>query len=202
MGKSDNSADDLARLAVFKPAEAEEGTWDRGETASLRVLRTLHDMAGAGLLRQGPQLSAFLRHKVPNSSKRILERVCDTLDIRWNARKLSEITLDSERFEKGRNFANKVWNATRFVLVGRRGMPADPARPGRTSLTLTVDNRQGSLARCLEAFAHRQLNLSKLESRRRPGATWATSPGSSSAPDTSLVPTGSDPASPWRNSTV
>ncbi|MCK6472752.1 MAG: valine--tRNA ligase [Planctomycetes bacterium] len=27
-------------------------------------------------------------------------------------------TLDSKRFEKGRNFANKVWNASRFVIAG------------------------------------------------------------------------------------
>ena len=50
--------------------------WDRGETAGLRVLRTLHDMANAGLLHQGPQLTAFLRHKVKNSSEQILRRVC------------------------------------------------------------------------------------------------------------------------------
>ena len=57
------------------------------------------------------------------------------------------------------------------MLVGRRALPTDHGRPGRTSLIVTVDNRQGSLARCLEAFAHRELNLSKLESRRRPGAS-------------------------------
>ena len=70
-----------------------------------------------------------------------------------------------------RDIADSRRNATRFVLVGRRALPTDHARPGRTSLTVTVDNRQGSLARCLEAFAHRELNLSKLESRRRPGAS-------------------------------
>ncbi len=70
-----------------------------------------------------------------------------------------------------RDIADSRPNSTRFVLVGRRPLPSDHARPGRTSLTLTVDNRQGSLARCLDAFAHRQLNLSKLESRRRPGAS-------------------------------
>lgn len=78
------TADELARLPAFKRPEpgpgagpsGEDPPWDRGETASLRVLRTLHDMANAGLLHQGPQLSAFLRHKIKNSSEQILHRVC------------------------------------------------------------------------------------------------------------------------------
>jgi 3-deoxy-7-phosphoheptulonate synthase len=68
-----------------------------------------------------------------------------------------------------RDIADSRRNTTRFVLVAREPLPMDQERSGRTSLVLTVDNRQGSLARCLEAFAHRALNLSKLESRRRPG---------------------------------
>ena len=67
-----------------------------------------------------------------------------------------------------RDIADAPKNLTRFVLLARQAAPMDLTRPGRTSLILTVDNRQGSLARCLEAFAHRALNLSKLESRRRP----------------------------------
>jgi len=70
------TADELARLPAFGRVESERCSWDTGETASLRVLRTLHDMANAGLLHQGPQLSAFLRHKVKNSSEQILDRVC------------------------------------------------------------------------------------------------------------------------------
>jgi ATP-dependent DNA helicase RecQ len=70
------TADELARLPAFKRQDAAQGAWDTGETASLRVLRTLHDMATAGLLHKGPQLSAFLRHKVQNGSRQILERVC------------------------------------------------------------------------------------------------------------------------------
>ncbi len=75
------SADDLARLPAFERANPEAGDasqvppWDRGETPSQRVLRSLHDMAGAGLLQQGPQLTAFVRHKVRNHSQLILQRV-------------------------------------------------------------------------------------------------------------------------------
>ena len=71
------TADELARLPVFKRIEAEHGTWDTGETAGLRVLRTLHDMTAAGLLHQGPQLSAFLRYKVQNGSEQILQHACE-----------------------------------------------------------------------------------------------------------------------------
>jgi ATP-dependent DNA helicase RecQ len=74
------TTDDLAMLPVFRDADrspdGRAATWDRGETAGQRVLRTLHDMAEAGLLRRGPQLSAFLRHKVRSPSTRILAQVC------------------------------------------------------------------------------------------------------------------------------
>ena len=40
------------------------------------MLRTLYDMAQAGLLHQGPQHSAFIRYKVVNPSTQILEQVC------------------------------------------------------------------------------------------------------------------------------
>jgi len=79
------TADDLARLPAFGGADPRSDPdaqsapkpppWDRGETAAQRVLRTLHDMAGAGLLREGPQLSAFVRHKVRDHSALVLERV-------------------------------------------------------------------------------------------------------------------------------
>ncbi len=75
------TADELAQLPAFRPPRG-EGTpqappaWDRGETAGQRVLRTLHDMAQAGLLHQGPQQSAFLRYQVVNPSAQSLEQVC------------------------------------------------------------------------------------------------------------------------------
>ena len=81
------TADDLARLPAFAEPPDEQGrgegtaepgrapVWDRGETPGQRVLRTLHDMANAGLLRRGPQLSAFVRYKVKDHSMRVLERV-------------------------------------------------------------------------------------------------------------------------------
>ena len=70
------TADDLARLPAFAlEAGGQAPAWDRGETPGQRVLRTLHDMAGAGLLNIGPQLTAYVRHKVKDHSALILERV-------------------------------------------------------------------------------------------------------------------------------
>ncbi|WP_295587072.1 RecQ family ATP-dependent DNA helicase [uncultured Lamprocystis sp.] len=73
------TADDLAQLPALRPPQGEGAAappWDRGETAGQRVLRTLYDMAQAGLLLQGPQQSAYVRYKVVNPSTRILEQVC------------------------------------------------------------------------------------------------------------------------------
>ncbi len=48
-----------------------------------------------------------------------------------------DIRLSDERFEFGRNFANKIWNASRFVLMNLEGIDDKPVDFG----TLTVADR-------------------------------------------------------------
>ena len=64
------SADQLAELLPPLPGE------DSAEAGQL-VLRTLHDMAVAGLVRKTTLLSAFVRYKVASHSRLLLERICD-----------------------------------------------------------------------------------------------------------------------------
>jgi prephenate dehydratase len=64
-------------------------------------------------------------------------------------------------------------NRTRFAAVGRELNPLAPA--DKTSLLLEIRHEPGSLYRCLQPFAERDLNLSKLESRPvgdRPWEYW------------------------------
>ncbi|MBD3869652.1 MAG: 3-deoxy-7-phosphoheptulonate synthase, partial [Acidobacteria bacterium] len=71
-----------------------------------------------------------------------------------------------------RGIADQPHNLTRFVLVGLEPEPVDPRQPAKISLILTVNHRRGSLARCLEAFSRRNINLSKLESRPKVDSPW------------------------------
>jgi prephenate dehydratase len=61
-------------------------------------------------------------------------------------------------------------NYTRFGALSRD--PAPLGEPGKSSLVFGVGHVAGSLYRCLGAFAERHLNLTKLESRPRPGRPW------------------------------
>ena len=61
-------------------------------------------------------------------------------------------------------------NSTRFGALSRD--PAPLAEPNKSSLVFGVGHVAGSLYRCLGAFAERHLNLTKLESRPRPGRPW------------------------------
>jgi prephenate dehydratase len=66
-------------------------------------------------------------------------------------------------------------NFTRFVLLNgkRRIVPArGPARRWKTSLAFTTRNTPGTLFRSLSAFALRDLNLTKIESRPLRGKPW------------------------------
>jgi prephenate dehydratase len=61
-------------------------------------------------------------------------------------------------------------NYTRFGALSRD--PSPLAEPDKSSLVFGVGHVPGSLYRCLGAFAERHLNLTKLESRPRPGRPW------------------------------
>jgi chorismate mutase/prephenate dehydratase len=63
-------------------------------------------------------------------------------------------------------------NYTRFVLVAREAEKVDRRQRCKTSLRFAVCHRQGALARILQAFAERQINLTKLESRPKPESPW------------------------------
>jgi prephenate dehydratase/chorismate mutase/prephenate dehydratase len=61
-------------------------------------------------------------------------------------------------------------NHTRFGALSRN--PSPLGTPNKSSLVFGVGHVAGSLYRCLGALAERHLNLTKLESRPRPGRPW------------------------------
>ena len=71
-----------------------------------------------------------------------------------------------------RDVANQRENLTRFVVVGRSMVDLDPRIACKTSLVFATRHEEGSLVRVLQLFADRGLNLTKLESRPRPGTPW------------------------------
>lgn len=63
------------------------------------------------------------------------------------------------------NVADVVGATTRFVLVGSAGKPTERTGNDRTSVIFTLPNEPGSLVGALQEFAHRGVDLSRIESR-------------------------------------
>jgi len=66
----------------------------------------------------------------------------------------------------------RVPDVTRFLLLGPKHEPPGPGVPAKTSLLLTLDHKQGALARCLAAFAKYEVNLTRIESRPQIETPW------------------------------
>lgn len=63
-----------------------------------------------------------------------------------------------------------AFNYTRFFLVGRGESPY--SQPAKTSLIFATPHAPGALVACLDEFASRGINLTKLESRPRRNRPW------------------------------
>jgi prephenate dehydratase len=63
-----------------------------------------------------------------------------------------------------------VNNYTKFVAISKQ--KAKPAQRNRTSIVFAIEHKPGSLYRILGAFATRNINLTKLESRPRRAKLW------------------------------
>ena len=65
---------------------------------------------------------------------------------------------------------NNHQNYTRFLVISREGV--EPGEPAKTSIVFAMKNVSGALYRSLSAFALRDVNLLKIESRPLNGRPW------------------------------
>lgn len=71
-----------------------------------------------------------------------------------------------------RDIANQAVNYTRFVVVAAAPVECDPRIAAKVSMVLSTRHEHGALVRCLNVIADEGLNVTKLESRPRPGTPW------------------------------
>lgn len=68
-----------------------------------------------------------------------------------------------------RDIANHRENYTRFLVIAREPEPWDRRVPCKTSVMFVTQHERGALLSCLNVLSGHGLNLTKLESRPRPG---------------------------------
>ena len=71
-----------------------------------------------------------------------------------------------------RGIANQKANYTRFVVAAAKPIAVDARIPTKTSLIFATRHEDGALVRCINVLAEHHLNMTKLESRPRPGTPW------------------------------
>jgi chorismate mutase/prephenate dehydratase len=143
-----------------------------GEVDSSQIRRVLgHPQALA-------QCSQFLRGlhdcrtEAVNDTATAARRVADENDLS-QAALANEVAASRYGLEiLARNVADREDNLTRFVVVGRSPVEIDARITCKTSLIFATRHEEGALVKVMQILAERGLNLTKLESRPRPGSPW------------------------------
>lgn len=71
-----------------------------------------------------------------------------------------------------RNLQDQKDNVTRFLVVGREGVPVGTSDGVKTSLLMTLPDTPGALLNILAHFERKSINLSKIESRPSKRKAW------------------------------
>jgi chorismate mutase / prephenate dehydratase len=71
-----------------------------------------------------------------------------------------------------KDLADRKDNYTRFWVVAKEPITVDPRIPAKTSLLLATAHQEGALLRALSILHAHKINLTKLESRPRPGVNF------------------------------
>ena len=66
----------------------------------------------------------------------------------------------------------RAQDSTRFIVAADEALECDLRIACKTSVMFVARHEKGALAHCLNLLAERGLNLTKLESRPRPGSPW------------------------------
>jgi chorismate mutase / prephenate dehydratase len=83
-----------------------------------------------------------------------------------------EAAIANQLVVLARGVANERVNLTRFVVVAQEPIEVGPGIPCKVSCIIITRHEQGRLLHCLNALAERGLNMTKIESRPRPGSPW------------------------------
>jgi prephenate dehydratase len=70
------------------------------------------------------------------------------------------------------DFEDDPENYTRFLIVNRNPVMPEPNQEIKTSIVYSIDNQPGGLFKSLAAFALRDIDLTKIESRPLQGKRW------------------------------
>jgi chorismate mutase/prephenate dehydratase len=71
-----------------------------------------------------------------------------------------------------RDLADQRENYTRFLVVATKPIQIDKRIPCKTSLLMATSHSEGALLRALDALRRHHINMTKLESRPRPGTPF------------------------------
>jgi chorismate mutase/prephenate dehydratase len=121
------------------------------------------------------QCRRFLERNFPGVEMRETSSTARAIELLEELKDAGAIGTDiaAERYDKEilyRGIEDDLNNFTRFFVLGSED--AAPTERDKTSLIFSVKDEPGALYRVLEAFAARNINLTKVESRPERGKPW------------------------------